>query len=57
MDDYKSNMDFKRLIGHVIFYSNYSFFNALLVDDNVQSFKIYLLKDLLDQFVLGFDAK
>ncbi len=32
MDNYKSNNDFKRLIDHITFYSNYSFFNTLLVD-------------------------
>ena len=32
LDNYKSNMDFKRLIDNITFYSNYSFFNTLLVD-------------------------
>lgn len=38
MDNYKSNTDFKRLIDNITFYSNYSFFNTLLVDYQYPNF-------------------
>jgi len=38
LDNYKSNSDFKRLIDNITFYSNYSFFNTLLVDYQYPNF-------------------
>ena len=32
MDNYKSDMDFKRLLDNITLYSDYSFFNSLLID-------------------------
>ena len=38
LDNYKSNHDFKRLVDNISYYSDYSFFNTLLVDYQYPNF-------------------
>lgn len=59
MDNYKSNMDFKRLIDNITFYSNYSFFNTLLVDYQYPNFLDLSTKQkyIKNGFTLSDNAK
>ncbi len=59
MDNYKSNMDFKRLIDNITFYSNYSFFNTLLVDYQYPNFLDLATKQkyIKNGFTISNDAK
>ena len=59
MDNYKSNVDFKRLIDNITFYSDYSFFNTLLVDYQYPNFLDLATKQkyLNNGFSLSDNAK
>ena len=59
MDNYKSNTDFKRLIDNITFYSDYSFFNTLLVDYQYPNFLDLATKQkyLKNGFTLSDNAK
>ena len=59
MDNYKSNTDFKRLIDNITFYSNYSFFNTLLVDYQYPNFLDLSTKQkyIKNGFTLSDNAK
>ena len=59
MDNYKSNVDFKRLIDNITFYSDYSFFNTLLVDYQYPNFLDLATKQkyLKNGFTLSDNAK
>ena len=59
MDNYKSNTDFKRLIDNITFYSDYSFFNTLLVDYQYPNFLDLATKQKYqkDGFTLSNNAK
>ena len=59
MDNYKSNTDFKRLIDNITFYSDYSFFNTLLVDYQYPNFLDLATKQKYQKngFTLSNDAK
>ena len=59
MDNYKSNTDFKRLIDNITFYSNYSFFNTLLVDYQYPNFLDLSTKQKYNKngFTLSDNAK
>ena len=59
MDNYKSNVDFKRLIDNITFYSDYSFFNTLLVDYQYPNFLDLATKQkyLNNGFTLSDNAK
>jgi len=59
LDNYKSNVDFKRLIDNITFYSDYSFFNTLLVDYQYPNFLDLATKQkyLNNGFSLSDNAK
>lgn len=59
MDNYESNTDFKRLIDNITFYSNYSFFNTLLVDYQYPNFLDLSTKQkyIKNGFTLSDNAK
>jgi len=59
LDNYKSNTDFKRLIDNITFYSDYSFFNTLLVDYQYPNFLDLATKQkyLKNGFTLSDNAK